>query len=88
MIRSEVKRKPNIGDDDKVELRRVQLDLPPRAYERLTALKVETEASTYAEVVKNALKLYAAMIDLEKAGHEFLLKKSDGTVAPLLLFKT
>ena len=56
--------------------------------ERLTALKVETEASTYAEVVKNALKLYASMVDLEKAGHEFLLKKSDGTVAPILLFKT
>jgi hypothetical protein len=37
------------------DLRRVQLDFPPRAFERLQRLKADTEASAYAEVMKNAL---------------------------------
>lgn len=38
---------------------KVQLDLPKGAYDRLVALKAKTEAASYAEVVKNALKVYA-----------------------------
>ena len=30
----------------------MQLDLPPRAYERLVKFKLDTDASTYAEVIK------------------------------------
>lgn len=74
--------------EEKVQLRRVQLDLPPRAFERLNVLKSETEAATYAEVIKNALKLYAAMIDLEREGNDFMMKRKDGTIVPLLLFKS
>lgn len=37
----------------------LQLDLPKGAYDRLVALKAKTEAASYAEVVKNALKVYA-----------------------------
>jgi len=36
---------------------RVQLDFAPGAMERLNKLKAKTEASSYAEVVKNALRL-------------------------------
>ena len=75
-------------DDRRVQLRRVQLDLPPKAFERLVKLKVDTEASTYAEVIKNALRLYAAAIELQDQGNEFMLRHPDGTVAPLLLFKS
>lgn len=73
--------------DKKTQMRRVQLDLPPKAFERLVSLKVETEASTYAEVIRNALKLYAAVIDECDAGNEFMLKQEDGTVSPYPLFK-
>ena len=70
-----------------VPLRRVQLDLPPRAFDRLQQLKSDTEASTYAEVIKNALKLYAATIEMEKGGKEFMIKNKDGTISPLIIFR-
>ena len=76
---------PSTGD--KRGSRRVQLDLPPRAMQRLTDLKEETEASTYAEVIRNALKLYATAIEQYKAGNEFMLKQPDGTIAPAPIFK-
>jgi hypothetical protein len=76
-----------LANDREVPLRRVQLDLPPRAFDRLQQLKSETEASTYAEVIRNALKLYAAAIEIEKAGKEFMVKNKDGTIYPLLIFR-
>ena len=62
---------PGAADDN--ALRRVQLDLPPRAFERLKQLKTETEASTYAEVIKNALKLYASAVEFQREGGKFWL---------------
>lgn len=37
---------------------RVQLELPKGAYDRLVALKDATEAVSYSEVVRTALKVY------------------------------
>ena len=68
------------------DLRRVQLDLPPKAFERLQRLKADTEASTYAEVMKNALKFYAAAIEYQKEGLKFVIQNKDGTTIPLLVF--
>ncbi|HEY4125399.1 MAG TPA: ribbon-helix-helix protein, CopG family, partial [Rhizomicrobium sp.] len=42
---------------------RVQLEMPPQAMERLTRLKEKTEAASYAEVIRNALRLYEALVD-------------------------
>jgi hypothetical protein len=67
-------------------LRRVQLDLPSRAFDRLQQLKTDTEASTYAEVMKDALKLYAAAVEYQKEGSKFMIQSKDGTIAPLLVF--
>jgi hypothetical protein len=65
---------------------RVQLDFPPRAMERLNTLKAKTEASSYAEVVKNALRLYEALIEEDESGKQFLTRDRDGVVAPFRLF--
>jgi hypothetical protein len=65
---------------------RVQLDFPPRAMERLNTLKAKTEASSYAEVVKNALRLYEALIEEEESGKQFLTRDKNGVVVPLRLF--
>lgn len=65
---------------------RVQFDLPPRSMERLNALKRKTEASSYAEVVKNALRLYEALIEDTDAGKQFLVRDADGSVSPYRLF--
>ena len=65
---------------------RVQLDFAPKAMERLNVLKAKTEATSYAEVVKNALRLYEALIEETEAGKQFLIKDDAGTVAPFRLF--
>jgi len=70
----------------KVQKNRVQLDFAPRSMERLNALKVKTEASSYAEVVKNALRLYEALIDETEDGKQFLVRDKNGVVAPFRLF--
>ena len=66
--------------------RRVQLELPGRAFARLDRLKTETEAATYAEVIRNELKLYAALIDHHKAGNTIILQDRDGTTSNLTVF--
>ena len=70
----------------KVKKDRVQLDFAPRAMERLNALKAKTEASSYAEVVKNALRLYEALIEETESGNQFLVRDKDGVVSPFRIF--
>jgi hypothetical protein len=69
-----------------VRKNRVQLDFPPRAMERLNTLKAKTEASSYAEVVKNALRLYEALIEEDESGKQFLTRDKNGVVSPFRLF--
>ena len=65
---------------------RVQLDFAPRSMERLNTLKLKTEASSYAEVVKHALQLYEALIEETESGKQFLTRDKDGVVSPFRLF--
>ncbi|MGZ8317542.1 MAG: ribbon-helix-helix protein, CopG family [Telluria sp.] len=57
---------------------RVQLDMPQKSYERLGALKLRTEAGSHAEVIKNALRLYEAMIERHDAGARFFVRDQEG----------
>jgi hypothetical protein len=54
---------------------RVQFDFSPEAYKRLKDLKEKTDASTNAEVVRNALKLYEWFID--QIGPDCILEIKD-----------
>ncbi len=65
---------------------RVQFDLSARAMDRLNELKEKTEATSYAEVVKNALKLYDGLIEEVERGSEFLIRDKDGKVIPFRIF--
>jgi len=65
---------------------RVQLELPPQAMERLTRLKEKTEAASYAEVIRNALRVFEALADEHEKGNEFLLKRSDGQTVAYRIF--
>ncbi|MEK7176811.1 MAG: hypothetical protein AAB719_00725 [Patescibacteria group bacterium] len=53
---------------------------------RLRSLKDKTEASSYAEVTKNALKLYEHMIDLARSGDTLLVHDKKGITRELKLF--
>ena len=68
------------------ETTRVQLELPPQAMERLQQLKEKTEAASYAEVIRNALRLYEALIAEAERGAEFQVKEPDGTSVPYRIF--
>lgn len=65
---------------------RVQLELPPQAMERLQQLKDKTEAASYAEVIRNALRLYEALIQEADRGAEFQVKQPDGEAVPYRIF--
>lgn len=53
---------------------RVQFELPEVSMNRLISLKEKTEASSYAEVFKNSLRLYEDLINQFDAGNEFIVR--------------
>jgi hypothetical protein len=65
---------------------RVQLDLTPKAMKLLTDLKNKTEAGSYAEVIRNALKLYHGLITETENGNGFLVQDKAGNIAPFKMF--
>lgn len=58
---------------------RVQLELPENSMERLRALREKTEAASYAEVIKNSLRLYEALIKEAEGGNQVCIKSADGS---------
>jgi hypothetical protein len=62
------------------------MEMPEASFERLAWLKEKTEAASYAEVTKNAYRLYAKLIDLAESGEELYRKDASGTLTRLDLF--
>ena len=60
--------------------------MPERSMARLDEIKEKTEATSYAEVVKNSLRLYEALIHEFDAGNEFFLHHPDGSQTKLKIF--
>ena len=72
---------------DRSKTRRVQIEMPPRSMDRLEALKEVTEAASYAEVVKNSLRLYEAMIlEVEEGSEVYIQRKGDDKPVPYKIF--
>jgi hypothetical protein len=67
-------------------VKRVQLDLPEKSMARLQDLKTKTEAVSYAEVVKNALRLYENVVAEVDAGGEFLVRRANGELREYVIF--
>jgi hypothetical protein len=65
---------------------RVQLEMPPQAMDRLQKLKDRSEAASYAEVIRNALRLYEALVDEHEKGSELSLKRADGQTVQYKIF--
>lgn len=66
--------------------KRVQLDLPERSLARLQELRGKTEASSYAEVIKNALRLYEAIVQETEAGNKFFIRYPNGETSEYRIF--
>ena len=65
---------------------RVQLEMPPQAMERLQRLKEKSEAASYAEVIRNALCVFEALVDEHEKGAEFSLKRANGETVAYKIF--
>jgi hypothetical protein len=65
---------------------RVQMDLSDRSWERLKKLKHLSEATHYADVMKEALKLYEFLMLEDEQGSEFFVRRKDGEIMPIKLF--
>ena len=62
------------------------MELPDKSMERLKKIKDISEASSYAEVAKNAFRLYEKIIDLYEDDNELYIKDKDGNLKQLELF--
>lgn len=60
--------------DDGRETTRVQFEMPQRTMERLRMLKDKTEAASYAEVFRNALRYYEFLIEQAENGNEVVIQ--------------
>lgn len=49
--------------------RRIQFEFSPEAHNRLNALKNQTNAASYAELVRNALRVYEWVLEQENEGN-------------------
>lgn len=58
--------------------KRITFEFEPNAYERLDRLKENTEATSYAELVRNALRLYEFMKEKQEEGFEARLTRESG----------
>ena len=78
----------SLYEDPEVErvTTRVQLEMPPQAMVRLQKLKERTEAASYAEVIRNALRLFEALVEEHDRGADFFLKRPDGEVVQYKIF--
>jgi hypothetical protein len=79
-------RETEAGENGERATTRVQLEMPPQAMERLQKLKDRIEAASYAEVIRNALRLFEALVDEHEKGAEFSLKRADGEVVQYKIF--
>lgn len=65
---------------------RVQVEFPKRSFQRLIALKEKTEAASYAEVMKNALRLYEEIILEYEKGNTLMIRTQHGETKEYKIF--
>jgi hypothetical protein len=66
--------------------RRVQMELSPGSFERLNRLKDLSEAASYTEVMKDALRLYEYFIEQDINGSKFIVETKDGKTSEIKIF--
>jgi hypothetical protein len=66
--------------------RRVQMELSLGSFERLNRLKELSEATSYTEVMKDALRLYEYFIEQDINGSTFIVESKDGKKSEVKIF--
>jgi hypothetical protein len=68
-----------------VTRKKVQLELGESSLERLRWLKSKMDGS-YADVVRNALRLFEAVVKEHDEGKKFLVQDTNGSTRELMMF--
>jgi hypothetical protein len=68
--------------------RRVQMDLSQPAFERLEELKKKVDAASYAEVMKEAVRLYEYLFEKDAKGARFFIEERGKPQVEVKLFMT
>jgi len=63
---------------------RLLLRLPKASVKRLRSLQERTEATSCGEVVRNAVRCYERIVELQQGGNVILLKDKEGNVREVL----
>lgn len=66
--------------------KRITFEFPDRSHERMIRLKEKTESRTYAEVVKNSLRLYEWIIAQTDADGEVYIRYKNGNTSLVPMF--
>ena len=61
--------------DEKVSRRRLQLDFSSEAYNKLQEIKTASDSKSNAEVIRNALRLYAWVLEQRAKNFDLQLVK-------------
>jgi len=62
---------------DGTRMARVQMNLPQGSIDRLDDLVRRTESSSYAEVMRNALRLYDVAVGEVESGRGLFIRRGD-----------
>jgi hypothetical protein len=65
---------------------RVQLDMPDASFQRLRRIKEVAEAASYAEVIRDALRVFEYLLEQDVAGSRFFLEDKSGQKSEIKLF--
>lgn len=65
---------------------RVQMILPTKSVDRLHALKEATEAATVSEVIRNAIRVYEALVEQVKIGNKIIIQSRNGDMTQIRMF--
>jgi len=62
------------------------MELSQNSFDRLNRLKEIVEATSYTEVMKDALRLYEYFVQKDNEGAQFQVKSKDGNVSDIKIF--
>jgi IS1 family transposase len=75
-----------LTEERRSDSKRIQFEFSADAVERLERMKKETEKSSYAEIVRDSLRVYEWFLQQEKAGYDIGLVKDENLVKTVKLF--
>lgn len=65
---------------------RIQFDVPKKIHDSYVRLKREVEAASLAEVIRNAIRIYAIVVKICRDGGKIRVLRKDGSIVVPIIF--